>query len=161
MSIAIRSQENILKKLSIEQLNPMQQEAQLVIKSNSNIILLSPTGTGKTLAFLLPIIEELDSDCSEVQVLVLVPSRELALQIEQVAREMGTGYKINAVYRYQRARTVFNPFQTVFEIVDIIGNSAGHCLLSHVAIGIIDIRNIIIILELVILVITPGASGTG
>ena len=98
MSSAIRSQDNILSKLNIEKLNPMQEEAQLAIHSKSSIMLLSPTGTGKTLAFLLPIIEGLDTDCSEVQVLILVPSRELALQIEQVAREMGTGYKINAVY---------------------------------------------------------------
>jgi len=98
MSIAIKDQKNILNKLGIEQLNPMQKEAQLVIHSNSDIVLLSPTGTGKTLAFLLPIIAELDVDCPEIQVLILVPSRELAIQIEQVTREMGTGFKTNAVY---------------------------------------------------------------
>ncbi len=94
----VKSQESILKKLSIEQLNPMQEEAQLAIHSCSNIVLLSPTGTGKTLAFLLPIIAELDRDSTEVQSMIIVPSRELAIQIEQVAREMGTGYKVNAVY---------------------------------------------------------------
>ena len=94
----LKSQEHILKKLKIEKLNPMQQETQLAIESNDNIILLSPTGTGKTLAFLLPIIALLDSSCKDVQVLILVPSRELAIQIEQVIREMGTGYKTNAVY---------------------------------------------------------------
>ncbi|MCK5371698.1 MAG: DEAD/DEAH box helicase, partial [Cyclobacteriaceae bacterium] len=56
MSSAIRSQDNILSKLNIEKLNPMQEEAQLAIHSKSSIMLLSPTGTGKTLAFLLPII---------------------------------------------------------------------------------------------------------
>ena len=76
----------------------MQEEARLTIVDNANIILLSPTGTGKTLAFLLPIIEKMKTDTPEIQVLILVPSRELAIQIEQVAREMGTGYKINAVY---------------------------------------------------------------
>ncbi len=89
---------NILNKLKIEKLNPMQEEAQTVISSNSDIVLLSPTGTGKTLAFLLPIIAQLNSDCSEVQVLIVVPSRELAIQIEQVTREMGTGFKVNSVY---------------------------------------------------------------
>ncbi len=98
MSKAIKSQKDILDKFSIEALNPMQVEARDTIHSNSEIVLLSPTGTGKTLAFLLPIIKELDPACDEIQVLILVPSRELAIQIEQVAREMGTGYKINAVY---------------------------------------------------------------
>lgn len=94
----IKSQEEILKKLKIENLNPMQEEALKTIQSYSNIVLLSPTGTGKTLAFLLPIIQELDINCAEIQVLIVVPSRELAIQIEQVTREMGTGFKTNAVY---------------------------------------------------------------
>jgi len=98
MSNSIKSQKKILAKLGIEQLNPMQEEAQLAIHSCPEVIVLSPTGTGKTLAFLLPIIAELDSACKEVQVLILAPSRELAIQLEQVTREMGTGYKINAAY---------------------------------------------------------------
>jgi superfamily II DNA/RNA helicase len=93
-----KNQETILNKLKIEKLNPMQEEAFEVISNNSDIVLLSPTGTGKTLAFLLPIIQKLDSECNDVQVLILVPSRELAIQIEQVVREMGTGFKTNAVY---------------------------------------------------------------
>ncbi|WP_372770189.1 DEAD/DEAH box helicase [Lutibacter sp.] len=98
MANIIKKQQHILDKLSIEMLNPMQEEAELVISLNNNVVLLSPTGTGKTLAFLLPIIKELDADCLEVQALILVPSRELAIQIEQVTREMGTGFKANAVY---------------------------------------------------------------
>ncbi|NOR28166.1 MAG: DEAD/DEAH box helicase [Lutibacter sp.] len=98
MANNIKEQQHILVKLGVEKLNPMQEEAALVINSSKNVVLLSPTGTGKTLAFLLPIIKELDSDCLNVQVLILVPSRELAIQIEQVTREMGTGFKVNAVY---------------------------------------------------------------
>lgn len=94
----IKNQKDILAKLKIDQLNPMQQEAQTTIQSMDNVVLLSPTGTGKTLAFLLPIIETLDPECEEVQAMILVPSRELAIQIESVVREMGTGYKVNAVY---------------------------------------------------------------
>lgn len=98
MSGTIKNQNDILEKLQIENLNEMQKETQEVIHSNSNVILLSPTGTGKTLAFLLPTIADLDPKESEIQMLILVPSRELAIQIEQVIREMGTGYKANAIY---------------------------------------------------------------
>ena len=98
MSKAIKNQADILAKLNIKQLNEMQLQAQAAIHSNSEVILLSPTGTGKTLAFLLPIIAELDPKLEEIQVLILVPSRELAIQINQVIREMGTGFKTNAVY---------------------------------------------------------------
>ena len=88
----------MLDKFEIKALNPMQEEAKKTIQRKSDVVLLSPTGTGKTLAFLLPLIETLDEECEEIQILILVPSRELAQQIEQVARQMGSGYKVNAVY---------------------------------------------------------------
>lgn len=98
MTTPINKQQQILDKLSIKLLNAMQLESQDIISSNSEIVLLSPTGTGKTVAFLLPIIASLSTECTDVQVLIVVPSRELALQIEQVIRQMGTGFKTNAVY---------------------------------------------------------------
>ncbi len=98
MASTIKNQKEILEKFGITELNPMQEEASLAIQSNSDIVLLSPTGTGKTLGFLLPIIQNLDKDCDEIQVLIIVPSRELAIQIEQVIRQMGTGFKANSVY---------------------------------------------------------------
>jgi len=98
MSHTIKSQEEILKKLGIPQLNKMQEEAQVAISSSSDTVLLSPTGTGKTLAFLLPLLAKLDPNNEEVQALIVAPSRELAIQIEQVLREMGSGYKTSVVY---------------------------------------------------------------
>ncbi len=98
MANSIKDQQDILAKLNIHELNPMQEEAIAVIEKSTNTVLLSPTGTGKTLAFLLPLLQTLDPNNTEVQALVLVPSRELAIQIEQVARNMGSGYKVNAVY---------------------------------------------------------------
>ena len=98
MSNFQKSQPGILKKLKIERLNPMQEEAKTAIANNSDVMLLSPTGTGKTLAFLLPLIDQLNPNLEEIQLLILVPSRELAIQINQVIREMGSGLKTNAVY---------------------------------------------------------------
>lgn len=90
--------QSILEKFDITSLNPMQEETGRVIRDKKDLVLQSPTGTGKTLAFLLPLIETIDTDCTEIQILILVPSRELAQQIEQVARQMGAGIKVNAVY---------------------------------------------------------------
>jgi superfamily II DNA/RNA helicase len=98
MSSEVKNQGEILQKLGISQLNPMQLVAQATIKAKNDIVLLSPTGTGKTLAFLLPLIEQLDPEIEHVQALILAPSRELALQIEQVLKDMGSGLKANAVY---------------------------------------------------------------
>lgn len=92
------NQEKVLNKLGIKALNEMQKEAGEAIRSNSEIIILSPTGTGKTLAFLLPILAKLEANCQEIQALIIVPARELAIQIEQVIRSLGTGYKAIAVY---------------------------------------------------------------
>jgi ATP-dependent RNA helicase DeaD len=89
---------NILLNLGIESLNEMQETAQDVILNDNNVLLLSPTGSGKTLAFLLPIFEMLQPEILSVQCLILVPSRELGLQIEQVWKKMGTDYKVNVCY---------------------------------------------------------------
>lgn len=94
----IKEQKEILDKLGISELNAMQQKAHAAIEANPDTVLLSPTGTGKTLAFLLPLVKGIDPTRQGVQVLILVPSRELAIQIEQVTREMGSGHKANAVY---------------------------------------------------------------
>lgn len=88
----------ILKKLGIESLNEMQEKTMDAFEKNAEVVLLSPTGTGKTLAFVLPLIKYLTPDIVATQALILTPSRELAIQIEQVIRDMGTGFKTNAIY---------------------------------------------------------------
>lgn len=91
-------QKAVLSNLKIDKLNPMQIEAQEAIINSENIQILSPTGSGKTLAFLLPIFQLLKEEVKGVQCLVVVPSRELALQIEQVWKKMGTKFKVNVCY---------------------------------------------------------------
>ena len=89
---------NLLLNLGIESLNEMQESASAAIQNDANVLLLSPTGSGKTLAFLLPIFQLLEENINAVQCLILVPSRELGLQIEQVWKKMGTDYKVNVCY---------------------------------------------------------------
>ena len=84
--------------MGIESLNAMQTATIEADGKDQDIILLSPTGSGKTLAYLLPVLESLDPDSQKVQALVLAPSRELAQQIEQVWRSMGTGFKVNTCF---------------------------------------------------------------
>jgi superfamily II DNA/RNA helicase len=92
------SRGSVLESLSIQALNPMQEEAEKSILDHRSVILLSPTGSGKTLAFLLPVFRLLDAGKKQVQALVITPSRELALQIEAVWKKMNTGFKVNACY---------------------------------------------------------------
>ncbi len=76
----------------------------------SDIILLSPTGSGKTLGFLIPMLSTLKVNANGVQALILVPSRELAIQIEQVFKQMGTGFKVNCCYGGHAVRIEKNNF---------------------------------------------------
>lgn len=98
MENRIKTNKEILVKLGIDQLNLMQLDAIKSINNHANNVLLAPTGSGKTLAFLLPILTLMEFELSEIQTLIVVPTRELALQIEQVLRGMGTGFKVNAIY---------------------------------------------------------------
>jgi len=76
----------------------MQEASVEAISKHKDIILLSPTGSGKTLAFLLPVLKTIKKDNNQVQILVLTPSRELAIQIEQVFKSMNTGFKVSCCY---------------------------------------------------------------
>ena len=87
-----------LKRLNIAQLNEMQVAAEKAIQLQKDVMVLSATGSGKTLAFLLPLISKLKRDTRQVQVLIIVPSRELALQIEQVFRKFQSGFKVSCIY---------------------------------------------------------------
>ena len=90
--MAIQLQQ-VLSNLKIEALNEMQQTAIEAWKEGKDLILLSPTGSGKTLAYLLPLVQSLKEGVEGVQAIVLVPSRELALQTDQVFKSMNTPFQ--------------------------------------------------------------------
>ena len=95
----------ILERLNITALNQMQLDTQQAIKAKKDVMVLSATGSGKTLAFLLPIISQLEQNLGKVQALVIVPTRELALQIEQVFRSLQSGFKATCIYGGHSTKT--------------------------------------------------------
>lgn len=97
--------EKAIASSGIEQLNEMQETMLDVAGKAGDVVLLSPTGSGKTLAFLLPLLTYIKPEERKIQALIVAPSRELALQIEQVLRALGTGYKINCCYGGHPMRT--------------------------------------------------------
>jgi len=100
--------QRLLSPLNIDALNDMQTAALEAARQKGDLVLLSDTGSGKTLAFLLPLLETMDEDVPTTQALVVVPSRELALQIEQVFRKMGTGLKVTCCYGGHKRETEEN-----------------------------------------------------
>ncbi|WP_315290634.1 DEAD/DEAH box helicase [Hoylesella loescheii] len=78
------------RKLGVESLNDMQKATAEAMKAGKgDVVVLSPTGTGKTLAYLLPLAEMINPDNDNVQAVVIVPGRELALQSQQVLADVG------------------------------------------------------------------------
>lgn len=87
-----------LSRLSISDLNAMQQDTLQTVRKGASVVLLSPTGSGKTLAYLLPLLQKLDATNDNLQALVIVPSRELATQTADVARRLCSELRIAACY---------------------------------------------------------------
>ncbi len=128
--------DNILANFKIDKLNEMQEEAMKSITGPGDVILHSPTGSGKTLAFLLPLLQLLDEKKQGVQALILVPSRELALQIEQVFKQMGTGLKVNCCYGGHSVRIEKNNLaQPPAVLVGTPGKIAFHIRNLNFALG--------------------------
>lgn len=133
----------ILANLNIESLNTMQQESVQQNLTQDNIVLLSATGSGKTLAFLLPLLQRLESDNKETQALIVVPSRELAIQIDKVFRQMGTGFKITCCYGgHKREIEENNLIQAPAVIVGTPGRLADHIRRGNIRTG--NIRTLVL-----------------
>ena len=89
----------LLDRIGVKELNDMQQEAlDVICSSDDDVVVLSPTGTGKTLAYLLPMTELIDVSSDELQEVVVVPGRELALQSANVLKGLSAGIRSIACY---------------------------------------------------------------
>ena len=77
-----------LAKQGISEPTPIQQQALPQILAGTDVLAQAPTGTGKTLAYLLPILQRIDAALPQAQAVVLAPTYELAMQIAGVARDL-------------------------------------------------------------------------
>ncbi|KAF7017324.1 unnamed protein product [Triticum aestivum] len=80
-----------------ERPSPIQEESIPIALTGSDILARAKNGTGKTAAFCIPALEKIDQDKNAIQVVILVPTRELALQTSQVCKELGKHLKIQVM----------------------------------------------------------------
>ncbi|RGS71322.1 DEAD/DEAH box helicase [Mitsuokella sp. AF21-1AC] len=90
----------VLRYQGIREATPVQEQAIPVVRAGRDCIVQAQTGTGKTLAFLLPIIEKLKPQAEVAQALVVTPTRELAIQIAKVAKTVGEAAGISSLVIY-------------------------------------------------------------
>ncbi len=144
MNVESTTREGYLERLKIKELNAMQLSAIETIENNDELILLSATGSGKTLAFLIPLLASLDADLKFCQAMILVPSRELALQIDSVLKQMQAGFKITCCYGgHKREIEENNLVQPPAIIIGTAGRMADHIRrnnieLAHVKFLVLD-----------------------
>ena len=90
--------QTILHTLGFDALTTMQEEMFEAGSNRGGVVLLSPTGSGKTLGYLLPAVNKIDVKLDALQVVVVTPTRELAQQSEEVLKSMKTGVRSLALY---------------------------------------------------------------
>lgn len=123
-------------KLGIDRLNNMQQEVGNRSREGGDMVLLSPTGTGKTIAYLLPVLQAIKGDNGTVQCAIIAPSRELVQQIDGVARALTGGeLKITCCYG---GHNVIDEKNSLAATPAIVISTPGR-LLDHINRGHIDV----------------------
>lgn len=133
--------EDILKKMGIVEPTPVQGEAIPTILGGRDIIAKAQTGTGKTLAFLLPVVQNINIGKNFPQGLILTPTRELALQITEEAKKLTEGMKLNILACYggqdvdQQIRKLKNGIHL---IIATPGRLIDHMKRGTVNLGAID-----------------------
>ncbi|WP_226665480.1 DEAD/DEAH box helicase [Metabacillus litoralis] len=140
--LGIRKEINYtLKSLGLIKPTPIQEKTIPFVLEGKDIIAQAQTGTGKTLAFVLPILERIDGNSSEVQALILTPTRELAQQISKEVKKMIEnieGVNVLAVYGGQ---DVEHQLKKLKGAQHIVVATPGR-LLDHIRRGTIDLSTV-------------------
>jgi ATP-dependent RNA helicase DeaD len=141
-TLGIRTNLNqVLRSLGFIEPTPVQKESIPLIFEGKDIIAQAKTGTGKTLAFILPILEKVDPENQNVQALIISPTRELAIQITAELKKLTeklTNINVLAVYGGQDVEQQIKKLKGAIHIV--IGTPGR--LLDHMRRGTLNLTNV-------------------
>ena len=121
----------LLKNQSFTELNAMQKEMLALDSKVNDVILLSPTGSGKTIAYLIRLLQVLKHDTEGFQAIIIAPTRELVLQIESVFKSLKSGFSSCVCYGGHNARIEQNRLS---ENPDVIIGTPGR-ITDHILKG--------------------------
>jgi len=141
---ALHIQEQWIKKLQkqgIKQPTPIQEQAIPHLLAGRDLIGKAQTGTGKTLAFLLPILEQIDLESKTVQALIVAPTRELARQIADETHKLIRNMEDIRALAVYGGQDVFKQIQRLGRMPQIIIGTPGR-ILDHVGRGTLDLSEL-------------------
>lgn len=131
---------NILKQNGITEPTPVQMKSIPELLEGKDIIAQAQTGTGKTLAFLLPIIQRIKIDDSFVQALIMTPTRELAIQITAEIKKLITNTEIRVLSAYG-GQDVEQQIRKLKGSIHIVIATPGR-IMDHIKRGSVDFKKI-------------------
>ncbi|MDF2502513.1 DEAD/DEAH box helicase [Clostridium sp.] len=131
---------NTLKKTGITEPTTIQKESISFIKKGKDVIAEAQTGTGKTLAFLLPIFENISPDAPSIQALIVTPTRELAIQITEEAMKLKEAKDINILAAYG-GKDIGSQMKKLKRNIHLVIATPGR-LLDHLARKTINLMNL-------------------
>lgn len=110
-----------------EKPSPIQEEAIPILLSGRNVLARAKNGTGKTAAFIIPCLEKTDAAKNHIQILMLVPTRELALQTSSIVKEMGKHMNIQCMVS-TGGTTLKDDIMRLYNVVHILVGTPGRIL---------------------------------
>jgi len=131
---------DVLRYQGIKEPTPVQEQAIPVVRAGRDCIAQAQTGTGKTLAFLLPIFEKIKPQADVAQALVITPTRELAIQIAKVAKSVGEAVGVSSLVIYG-GQDIERQKQKLRRHPQLIIGTPGR-LLDHLRRGTIDLAQV-------------------
>lgn len=131
---------NVLKKTGISTPTEIQEQSIVHIKEGRDIIAEAQTGTGKTLAFLLPIFEKISLNQSGIQALIVTPTRELAIQITEEAMKLKEAKDVNILAAYG-GKDIGSQLKKLKKDIHIVIATPGR-LLDHIERKTIDLSTL-------------------
>ena len=130
----------VISRMNISRPTPIQEKAMPHLMAGRDLIGQARTGSGKTLAFAVPLLERCDPSLQQVQALVLLPTRELAIQVAEVVEVLASAQQIRVTLLYG-GRSLRREYAALSNGAHVVVGTPGRTL-DHVRQGTLDLSSL-------------------